>query len=110
MARGTPTFALFRGPQVRPEKWEEFKPKDLCEKILQAPFRAGFKQEMADFKSFWSISSLKKPFRRSLASISSLWRLEKVFPKLSDKVFERMDELQTLVSCRGSEMRAIFWL
>jgi len=35
VARGTPTFVLFRGPNVRPEKWEEFKPKDLCEKITK---------------------------------------------------------------------------
>eukprot|EP00434_Breviolum_minutum_P041929 symbB.v1.2.037304.t1/scaffold5473.1/size26756/2 len=32
---GTPTFVLFRGPDVRAEKWEEFKPKDLCEKMVK---------------------------------------------------------------------------
>ena len=35
VARGTPTFVLFRGPDVRAEKWEEFKPKDLCEKMVK---------------------------------------------------------------------------
>lgn len=35
VARGTPTFALFRGPNVKGQKWEEFKPKDLCSKILE---------------------------------------------------------------------------
>lgn len=33
VARGTPTFVLFRGADVAPEKWEEFKPKELVEKI-----------------------------------------------------------------------------
>jgi len=33
VARGTPTFACFRGPDVPPSKWEEFKPRDLVEKI-----------------------------------------------------------------------------
>eukprot|EP00435_Cladocopium_sp_Y103_P034030 s2111_g8.t1 len=81
VARGTPTFALFRGPNVKGQKWEEllaswlrtlsifisdsavqnvqeFKPKDLCSKILE------------------------------------------VFPNLSDAAFERMDELQSAVSKR----------
>ncbi|CAE7572308.1 unnamed protein product [Symbiodinium natans] len=35
VARGTPTFALFRGGDAPGEKWEEFKPKDLCEKITK---------------------------------------------------------------------------
>jgi len=35
VARGTPTFVLFRGPDVTAEKWEEFKPKDLCEKMVK---------------------------------------------------------------------------
>merc|ERR1712046_137709 len=26
VARGTPTFVLYRGPQVPPDKWDEFKP------------------------------------------------------------------------------------
>ncbi|CAJ1357898.1 unnamed protein product [Effrenium voratum] len=56
VARGTPTFALFSGGA--PEKWEEFKPKDLCERIVKA------------------------------------------FPGISDSVFDRMDELQSLVSRR----------
>ena len=53
--QGTPTFALFRGSNAAGEKWEdrgsgwlwvlvvsrtlllqEFKPKDLCEKIMKA--------------------------------------------------------------------------
>lgn len=33
VARGTPTFVLFRGSQFRPEKWEEFKPKDFIDKL-----------------------------------------------------------------------------
>merc|ERR1711933_442158 len=33
VARGTPTFACFVGPDVPPSKWEEFKPRDLVEKI-----------------------------------------------------------------------------
>jgi len=33
VARGTPTFACFRGPDVPPSKWDEFKPRDLVEKI-----------------------------------------------------------------------------
>mmetsp|Transcript_64269 Transcript_64269/g.103921 ORF Transcript_64269/g.103921 Transcript_64269/m.103921 type:complete len:463 (+) Transcript_64269:71-1459(+) len=35
ISRGTPTFILFRGPDVPGSKWEEFKPKELCEKISQ---------------------------------------------------------------------------
>jgi len=35
VARGTPTFVLFRGPAAPASKWEEFKPKELCEKITQ---------------------------------------------------------------------------
>lgn len=35
VARGTPTFVFFRGPGAPPEKWEEFKPKELVEKITQ---------------------------------------------------------------------------
>lgn len=35
IARGTPTFVLFHGPEVPGTKWEEFKPKELCEKITQ---------------------------------------------------------------------------
>ncbi|CAE7554402.1 unnamed protein product, partial [Symbiodinium pilosum] len=58
VARGTPTFALFRGSNAAGEKWEEFKPKDLCEKIM------------------------------------------KVFPKLSDEAFQKMDELQAMVPKR----------
>merc|ERR1719367_144586 len=33
VARGTPTFVLFRGAGVAPDKWEEFKPKELVEKV-----------------------------------------------------------------------------
>jgi len=36
VARGTPTFVLFRGAGVPPEKWEEFKPKDLVERLSKA--------------------------------------------------------------------------
>lgn len=33
VARGTPTFVLFRGPDFAPAKWDEFKPHDLVEKL-----------------------------------------------------------------------------
>mmetsp|Transcript_116728 Transcript_116728/g.330200 ORF Transcript_116728/g.330200 Transcript_116728/m.330200 type:complete len:318 (+) Transcript_116728:42-995(+) len=33
VARGTPTFVLFRGGGVAPVKWDEFKPNDIVEKI-----------------------------------------------------------------------------
>jgi len=33
VARGTPTFVYFKNPDHRPQKLEEFKPKDLCERI-----------------------------------------------------------------------------
>lgn len=35
VARGTPTFVLFRGPTIPPTKWEEFKPKDFSEKLVK---------------------------------------------------------------------------
>merc|ERR1712046_448905 len=35
VARGTPTFVLYRGPQVPGLKWDEFKPKDLVEKLVK---------------------------------------------------------------------------
>lgn len=35
IARGTPTFVLFRGAEASPSKWEEFKPKELTEKIAK---------------------------------------------------------------------------
>merc|ERR1712083_393260 len=35
VARGTPTFVLFNGPGKIGDKWEEFKPKDLVEKICK---------------------------------------------------------------------------
>jgi len=36
VARGTPTFVLFQGPgSAPPTKWEEFKPKEICEKLCQ---------------------------------------------------------------------------
>jgi len=37
VARGTPTFVIFRGPVAvaQPQKWEEFKPKELVEKICK---------------------------------------------------------------------------
>lgn len=35
VARGTPTFVLFRGPNADATKWEEFKPRDLCERITK---------------------------------------------------------------------------
>jgi len=34
VARGTPTFVLFRGPGVHPDKWDEFKPKELVDKLV----------------------------------------------------------------------------
>lgn len=33
VARGTPTFVCFRGEGMAPSKWDEFKPKELVEKI-----------------------------------------------------------------------------
>lgn len=33
VARGTPTFVLYRGPKVPGLKWEEFKPQDLVTKL-----------------------------------------------------------------------------
>eukprot|EP00406_Dinophysis_acuminata_P023888 CAMPEP_0179348062 /NCGR_PEP_ID=MMETSP0797-20121207/73498_1 /TAXON_ID=47934 /ORGANISM="Dinophysis acuminata, Strain DAEP01" /LENGTH=474 /DNA_ID=CAMNT_0021062835 /DNA_START=275 /DNA_END=1697 /DNA_ORIENTATION=+ len=33
VARGTPTFVCFRGAGSAPSKWDEFKPKELVEKI-----------------------------------------------------------------------------
>merc|ERR1712151_159405 len=33
VARGTPTFAIFRGPGEAPAKWDEFKPNDVVDKI-----------------------------------------------------------------------------
>merc|ERR1712232_588894 len=35
VARGTPTFVLFRGPKAAPSKWDEFKPKDMVEKLTK---------------------------------------------------------------------------
>lgn len=35
VARGTPTFVIFRGPESTGEKWDEFKPKELVEKITK---------------------------------------------------------------------------
>eukprot|EP00746_Dinoflagellata_sp_MGD_P165741 gnl/MRDRNA2_/MRDRNA2_95192_c0_seq1.p1 gnl/MRDRNA2_/MRDRNA2_95192_c0~~gnl/MRDRNA2_/MRDRNA2_95192_c0_seq1.p1 ORF type:complete len:433 (+),score=96.39 gnl/MRDRNA2_/MRDRNA2_95192_c0_seq1:35-1333(+) len=33
VARGTPTFVLFRGKNVEPWKWDEFKPKDVVDRL-----------------------------------------------------------------------------
>jgi len=35
VARGTPTFVLFRGTEIPPDKWEEFRPKDLVGRICK---------------------------------------------------------------------------
>merc|ERR1712187_212910 len=35
VARGTPTFVFFRGEKAPPIKWDEFKPKDLVEKLTK---------------------------------------------------------------------------
>jgi len=35
VTRGTPTFVLFRGRDAPPDKWEEFKPKELVEKLTK---------------------------------------------------------------------------
>eukprot|EP00927_Polykrikos_kofoidii_P057250 TRINITY_DN51371_c0_g1_i1.p1 TRINITY_DN51371_c0_g1~~TRINITY_DN51371_c0_g1_i1.p1 ORF type:complete len:483 (-),score=106.23 TRINITY_DN51371_c0_g1_i1:120-1469(-) len=57
VARGTPTFVYFPGGNQKPKKLDEFKPKELCEK-------------------------LSKEFR------------------LSEKVVQEIDNMQTLVSAR----------
>jgi len=42
VARGTPTFVLFRGKNVEPWKWDEFKPKDVVERLeREIPIKAG---------------------------------------------------------------------
>ncbi|OLP91048.1 hypothetical protein AK812_SmicGene27304 [Symbiodinium microadriaticum] len=52
VARGTPTFALFRGKDTVGEKWEEFKPKDLCEKIAKVfPLSDSAFQKMDDLQA-----------------------------------------------------------
>eukprot|EP00448_Togula_jolla_P003317 CAMPEP_0170605456 /NCGR_PEP_ID=MMETSP0224-20130122/19983_1 /TAXON_ID=285029 /ORGANISM="Togula jolla, Strain CCCM 725" /LENGTH=492 /DNA_ID=CAMNT_0010930461 /DNA_START=1 /DNA_END=1475 /DNA_ORIENTATION=+ len=50
VARGTPTFVLFRGPTVKPEKLEAFKPKDLCDQLAEEfPVLAGEALERMDY-------------------------------------------------------------
>eukprot|EP00439_Symbiodinium_sp_Y106_P022608 s7969_g2.t2 len=52
VARGTPTFALFRGKDTAGEKWEDFKPKDLCEKIAKVfPLSDSAFQKMDDLQA-----------------------------------------------------------
>merc|ERR1712167_509780 len=35
VARGTPTFVMFRGVDNAPVKWEEFKPKEVVDKLRE---------------------------------------------------------------------------
>eukprot|EP00405_Crypthecodinium_cohnii_P053676 CAMPEP_0206590828 /NCGR_PEP_ID=MMETSP0325_2-20121206/39869_1 /ASSEMBLY_ACC=CAM_ASM_000347 /TAXON_ID=2866 /ORGANISM="Crypthecodinium cohnii, Strain Seligo" /LENGTH=462 /DNA_ID=CAMNT_0054099889 /DNA_START=73 /DNA_END=1457 /DNA_ORIENTATION=- len=35
VARGTPTFVIYNGPEVPGKKWEEFKPQDLAARIMK---------------------------------------------------------------------------
>jgi len=80
IARGTPTFVCFRGASVKPAKWEEFKPKDLVDKIGK-----DFPQSAPVHKTLEELQSLVSQ-RFQLFTQQVMWQIElnKLSMRLAD--------------------------
>lgn len=85
VARGTPTFMCFRGNKSPPTKWEEFKPKDLVERLAKeyTNLPESFYDEMDELQGLVS-----KRFQ--LVTQLIMWTVE-------------LQKLETLVTAAGIE-------
>lgn len=78
VARGTPTFVLFRGARGNPDKWEEFKPKDLCEKLSKEfpKFGERFFEDLDEMQGM--VSRRFQLFTQKVMWIVELQKIEKL--------------------------------
>jgi len=99
VARGTPTFALFRGKDTAGEKWEEFKPKDLCEKIAKVfPLSDSAFQKMDDLQAM-------VPRRFQLFTQLVMWSVE--LQKLESCIASAVGEVQSDASSEDTEFNSV---